>query len=517
MMSEGAGPLLVRGRWVVTGAGDDDPTISDGAVLVRAGTVEAVGGWPTLRAQHPDADVLGSPEMAVLPGLISAHHHVTGVTQTQHGIPDDTLELWLLELRRLRPSDLYLDTLLTAARLLRSGVTSVVEMHRCGGTAEASAARIQQTLKGWGAAGIRVAFAAGVADQNPLVNASGPGETGGFLGSLPPDARAAVDAFTPGPGDLQPDEYLGLIDDLWQQRARHPKIDVWFGPPGPFWVSDDFLVQIADRARQYGTGIQTHVSESFYEKLYGPRTYGRPVMLHLRDLGILSPRFTLAHAVWMTEAEIAALAETGTAVSHNPSSNLRLRAGIAPARTMLEAGVTVGLGLDARGLDDDDDIFREMRVAISLHRGPILGSPTLSPRQALHLATSGGAKLLGKEASLGRLAPGYAADLVLLDTRRLSWPWVAPEADPRDLLVLRAQARDVQTVLIGGEVVLRDGLPTGFDLEEAGREVAARLAATALPSEAARRVDLLREHVAAFYRAWDVPPLDGYVTYNSRS
>ena len=119
--------------------------------------------------------------------------------------------------------------------------------------------------------------------------------------------------------------------------------------------------------------------------------------------------------------------------------------------------MTVGLGLDARGLDDDDDIFREMRVAMSLHRGPVLGSPSLSPRQALHLATSGGARLLGKETSLGRLAPGYAADLVLLDTRRLSWPWVAPEADPRDLLVLRAQARDVQTVLIAGEVVLRDG------------------------------------------------------------
>jgi cytosine/adenosine deaminase-related metal-dependent hydrolase len=515
-MTESTRPLLVRGRWVVTGAGDDDATISDGAVLVRDGLVETIGDWPTLHQQHPDAEVLGSGDMAVLPGLISAHHHVSGVTQTQHGILDDTLELWLLELRRLRPSDLYLDTLLTASRLLRSGVTSIVEMHRCGGTAEASALRIQQSLKGWDAAGLRVAFAAGVADQNPLVNTSGPDETHGFLDGLPADARGAAASLTPGPGDMQPGEYLGLMDDLWQHRAEHPKVDIWFGPPGPFWVSDGFLVRIAERARAYGTGIQTHVSESFYEKLYGPRTYGQPVMLHLRDLGILSPRFTLAHAVWMTEAEIAALVETGTAVSHNPSSNLRLRAGIAPARTMLEAGVTVGLGLDARGLDDDDDIFREMRVAMALHRGPIMGSPSLSPRQALHLATSGGARLLGKENSLGRLASGYAADLVLLDTDRLTWPWVAPEADPRDLLVLRAQARDVQTVLIGGEVVLRDGLPVGFDLAEVGREVASRLAATALPAEAARRVELLREHVAAFYQGWDVPEPDPYLAYNSR-
>jgi 5-methylthioadenosine/S-adenosylhomocysteine deaminase len=516
-MTESEGPLLVRGRWVVTGAGEDDATLSDGAVLVRDGKVEQVGAWPTLRQAHPEAEVLGSDDVAVLPGLISAHHHVTGVTQTQQGILDDTLELWLLDLRRMRPGYLYLDTLLTASRLLRSGVTSIVEMHRCGGTAEAASARIQQSLKGWDAAGLRVAFAAGVANQNPLVNAAGPDETRSFLDALPAAARQAADALTPGPGDMQPDEYLGLMDDLWQHRADHPRVDIWFGPPGPFWVTDDFMVQIAERARRYGTGIQTHVSESFYEKLYGPRTYGQPVMLHLKELGVLSPRFTLAHAVWMTEAEIAALAETGTAVSHNPSSNLRLRAGIAPARTMMAAGVTVGLGLDARGLDDDDDIFREMRVAMSLHRGPLLGSPSLLPRQALHLATSGGARLLGKETNLGRLAPGYAADLVLLDVSRLSWPWVAPESDPRDLLVLRAQARDVQTVLIDGEVVLRDGRPTGFDLDEVGREVAERLAATPFPAEMLRRVELLREHVAAFYRAWDVPALDPYLAYNSRA
>src|SRR6266511_756691 len=98
-MTESAGTLLVRGRWVVTGAGEDDATIPDGAVLVRDGRIDEVGAWSALRQRHPDAEVLGSDEVAVLPGLISAHHHVTGVTQTQQGILDDTLELWLLELR----------------------------------------------------------------------------------------------------------------------------------------------------------------------------------------------------------------------------------------------------------------------------------------------------------------------------------------------------------------------------------------------------------------------------------
>ena len=101
-----------------------------------------------------------------------------------------------------------------------------------------------------------MAFAARVADQNPLVNAARPDETRSFLDALPAAARQAADALTPGPGDMQPDEYLGLMDDLWQQRADHPRVDIWFRPPGPFWVTDDFMVQIAERAPTVRTGIR---------------------------------------------------------------------------------------------------------------------------------------------------------------------------------------------------------------------------------------------------------------------
>lgn len=516
-MTTDASLQLVRGRWVVTGAAADAPTLTDGAVLVRGGQIEAVGDWAALRGQHPEATVLGSEQVAVLPGMVSGHHHAAGVSHIQQGVPDDVLEPWLLELRRMRPTDAYLDALLTSARLLRSGVTSVVEMHQCRGPAEAASARIGHALRGFEQAGIRVAFAAGVANQNPLISASGPAETAAFMDGLPPAAREAAEAFLPSPDALQPDGYLALQESLSQQYAAHPRIDIWYGPPGPNWVTDDFLLQISERARAHQTGIQTHVSESFYEKLYGPRTYGVSVIEHLKALGVLGPRFSLAHAVWLNDAEIAILAETGASISHNPSSNLRLRAGIAPSRALLAAGGAVGLGLDGHGFDDDDDIFREMRVATWLQRGPVIGTPTLLPREALHLATEGGAQLLGKAGQLGRLAPGHAADLVLVDLARVTWPWVAPEADPRDLLVLRAQARDVQTVMIGGEVVLQDGRPTGFDLDAVAAEFAAQLAAAPFPAEAARRISLLREHVAAFYDGWTLPDLDPYIRYNSRA
>jgi 5-methylthioadenosine/S-adenosylhomocysteine deaminase len=144
-------------------------------------------------------------------------------------------------------------------------------------------------------------------------------------------------------------------------------------------------------------------------------------------------------------------------------------------------------------------------------------APTLTPRQVFQLATTGGAKLLGKEGLLGRLAPGYAADLVLVDLARLTWPWVAPEADPRDLLVLRAQSHDVRTVLVAGQVVLQDGLPTGFDLASVGREFAERMAALPFPEEAAARIALIKPHLEAFYQSWDVPELEPYVRQNSRT
>src|SRR5688500_18249409 len=115
MISSGSrGRLLVRGRWVVTGTGPGDATITDGAGLVQEDRIAEIGTWGSLRARHPAADILGSDDVAVMPGLISAHHHSTGVTSTQQGIVDDILELWILEMRRVRPGDPYLDTLLAS-------------------------------------------------------------------------------------------------------------------------------------------------------------------------------------------------------------------------------------------------------------------------------------------------------------------------------------------------------------------------------------------------------------------
>ena len=172
--------------------------------------------------------------------------------------------------------------------------------------------------------------------------------------------------------------------------------------------------------------------------------------------------------------------------------------------------------MDATTLGDDEDMFAEMRLAMRLSRTPQVDGPAPTPAQVFGLATAGGARLLRREDRLGRLAPGFAADLVLVDLQRTTWPWVAPEADPRDLILMRAQAGDVTTVLIDGEVVLEDGTPTRFDLEAAGKELADRLAAEAYPVEAAGLAADLLPQLRAWYGDWEVPPLEPYTRYNAK-
>lgn len=501
---------LVRGRWVIPAW--DEAVLEDAAVVVQGGRIAALQPWAAARAAHPGAAILGSEHAAILPGLINAHHHSQGLSSIQMGLPDRLLEPWLLTWAAIRDGDRHLETLLSAARLLATGVTTAVDLWTGGGDQDGLAAAVRASRRGYDEAGLRVAFAPGFRARSFLV--WGEGEDERFIAALPAPLQPAARRLLPPP--LSEAAYLELMEDLVGEARGAARFALWYQAPGPQWVSDRFLQAIAERAAAHDTGLQSHVSESLYEKLHGPRDYGRDTVLHLERLGVLSPRFSIAHGVWLNEAEIAAMARSGAALAHNPGSNLRLQAGIAPVLALEAAGVTVGLGMDATTLDDDDDMLAEMRLALRLHREPMLGRPGLAPRDALRLATAGGARLMRREAALGRLAPGRAADLVVIDMRRACWPWTAPEADPVALVLLRARQGDVACVLVEGEVVHRDGRPTRFDLDAAARELAGRMAAAAFPDERAAAVRAILPHLEAWYRGWPLPPLSPYATLNSR-
>ncbi|PSN13787.1 cytosine deaminase [filamentous cyanobacterium CCT1] len=499
---------LIRGRWVLTG----DSVLTDAAIAIQADTILSVGAWDTLRDQYPQAEVLGSERFAVMAGLINAHHHSNGVPNSLQGVEDDFLELWLLANLGLRSQDTQLKTLLSIAQLLQSGVTTVVDVSRISGDTAACFDDLTARLKAYEQAGMRVALNPGANYQSYLVHE----EDQAFLETLPSGLRQQLTEMVPMTSALTPADYLALITDMVKRYQAHPHIDVWFGPPGPQWVGDELLVQIVEAAERLRTQVQTHALESLPEKLIGPRFYGKSLIAHLKELGVLSPRFSIAHGTWLTEADVEIMAATGAAVSHNPSSNLRLRAGIAPLNAMLAGGVTVGLGMDGNTLGDDEDMFAEMRLAARLHRTPQLGHPAPSYRDIFAMATTSGAKLMGQADRIGKLAPGYQADVVLVNCDRLTWPWVAPDVDPLHLVLMRAKAMDVDTVLVGGKVVLRSGLPTGFDLQAVGQAIAAELEAQPAPHQRRALVAELKPYLADWYGRWEMPPLTPYAVFNSR-
>jgi len=510
-MTPFTGTRLIVGRWVFTG----QETLSQGAVAIQGDTIVEVGGQDHLRRKYPQADVIGSTQFAVMPGLVNGHHHSNGVPHSLQGISDDFLEPWLFSLLCLRGQDPLPQTLFSIARLLQSGVTSVVDFTIQSGTPETCHSSLGDRLKAYEQAGMRVALAAGAKYQSHLVH--GEGQDDLFLESLPMVLAQKVKQLVPLEEALSPQDYLALVEALVKDYHSHPHIRVWFGPPGPQWVSDDLMVQIASAAARLDTGIQTHVTESFPEKLLGPKFYGKSVIQHLQQLGVLSPRFSMAHGVWVTEDDIQILAETGASISHNPSSNLRLRAGILPLNALIASGVTVGLGMDGTTIGDDEDMFAEMRLAARLHREPQMRQVAPSWDDIFCLATQGSANLMGQNTAIGQLAPGFKADLVLVDWEAVTWPWLAPEANPLEVMLMRAKAAHVHTVLVNGNVVLKERQPTGFDLRAVANELASQLNAS--PHQDAYR-DLfseVRPYLESWYAAWQIPELKAYRAFNSRT
>ena len=195
------------------------------------------------------------------------------------------------------------------------------------------------------------------------------------------------------------------------------------------------------------------------------------------------------------------LAETGTAICHNPSSNLRLKSGIAPLNRMLEKGVTVAIGIDEAGINDDNDILQEMRLAQKLHRVPGVATPSPTSHQILQLATANGAKVTFFGDQVGTLEPGKRADMVLVNLERLVEPYLHPETNMVDALLYRGRGRDVDTVIVDGEVLLRNRLFTRLDKDEIVAQLKESLRGPLKPHEI-QRADLGKKtlpHVQRFF------------------
>jgi 5-methylthioadenosine/S-adenosylhomocysteine deaminase len=495
---------LVRGKYVLVRAELDGSSrvVTNGAVAYENGVVVDVGLFEDLRRRNPDTEVFGNGRQFLMPGLVNAHHHGRGVTGFQMGQPDGPLELWVHRAWGRRPLDPRLMTLYTIMQMIRSGTTTVM-FNQSSGPADLTVEEATATLDSFGEAGMRVAFSVAFRNQCMVVY----GDDEAFFAGLPRDLAGSVRRIVRAT-DRPFDEYLGLTRGLARQHAGSDSVRILLSPQNYQWADEDTLGRIGDAARADGLGIHTHLVETAYQRRYAERIHGgQTPAQRLRSVGFLGSGVSIAHGVWLTRDDIGILAETSTAVSHNPSSNLRLHSGIAPVLDMLHQGVTVAQGTDSNGINDDDDMLQEMGLTLRLHRPAGMENAPITSHQVLHMATLGGADATMFGGEIGSLEIGMRADMALVDWDRVASPVLDEELDVLDALLTRARVGDVNTVIIGGDPVLLDGAFTRLD-EEGIREEIRGVLEGPLPPDVAerRRVSIeIGPHIRRFYADWDIP------------
>ncbi|MBI2881871.1 MAG: amidohydrolase family protein [Candidatus Tectomicrobia bacterium] len=443
--------ILIRADRVLT-LRDRDDVLRKGAIIVADGKIEAVGPCESLAARGPFDEELGSLANDVaMPGLVSAHHHAGN--NIRDGLEDIPLEMWLPLLFGsyrvgLTEEETYLRSLWSALELQRSGVTTVVDFHAP-----------STYLPRWGLppciqayldAGIRVSFGVSTRDQNPLVY----GDHGELLKSLPKAQREWAEKSLV-PADL--DVYFRVFDDIYGEfNGKQGLVRVFLTPLGVQWASDALLKGVKRKAAEVGTGIQIHVIESRYQMMYGPRILGTSTIGHLKNIGFLGPEVSFAHCIWPSEEDIRMMADSGTAVLHNPTQNLKLASGICPVSVLRERGVRFAMGTDGSSFNDDNDLWTELRLGWFLARPPSINWESIPAREWMSRCIQEGNRIAMHD-NLGSLEEGKTADIILLDGRGVyKDPDSHPNLDPWMVLLHRAQGgRDVHTVLTGGKVVRR--------------------------------------------------------------
>lgn len=412
--------------------------IADGGVLIRDGVIEQVGKTREL-PQTADR-IIEAHDHIVMPGLVNTHHHLfQALTRATPGAQNANLFDWLRHhypvWARLTPEMAFTSAQLALAELMLSGCTTAADHYYL----YPPGVRLDDEIAAARELGMR------------FYALRGSMSVGESQGGLPPD-------------EIVEDEEHILRDsrrviETYHDASPYSMCRVAVAPCAPFNVSERLMRASAELARSYGVRLHTHVAETREEEAYCLAKVGLRPTAYMERLGWVGKDVWWAHAVQLNAEEIALLAQTGTGVAHCPSSNARLGSGIAPIREYLDAGVPVGLAVDGSASNDSGHLLLEARMALLLQRAA-KGASALSAREALEMATLGGAAVLGWD-HIGALAPGKAADMIgfRLDDIALA----GAHSDPVAALILCAPLQ-VDFSLINGREVIRNGQLLTVDL-----------------------------------------------------
>jgi len=445
--------LLVKHATVLATMDDDRREISDGGLFVRDNVIEQVGGTAELPAT---ADrVIDLTDHVVLPGLVNTHHHLYQ-SLTRALVQDADLFTWLTTLypiwANLTDEAIYISTLTGLAELALSGCTTssdhlYILPNDC---------TIDSQIRAAGEIGVRFHAARGSMSL------------GESQGGLPPDETVDSEEFILS--DSQ------RLIEKYHDNSRHAMIRIVLAPCSPFSVTSDLMRASAELAREYGVFLHTHLAETVEEEEFCLEIFGQRPVAYVESLGWTGEDTWHAHCVHMSQPEIVLFGRTGTGVAHCPSSNMRLASGIAPVLALRDQGVQVGIGVDGSASNDGSHLLGEARQAMLLQRvapdrylseapggrGGFAGKASaLTAREALEMATRGGAKVIGRD-DIGHLAPGMSADFIAFNLNQIAYSGALH--DPVAALLL-CQPRDVDLSVINGRVVVEEGRLATLDLE----------------------------------------------------
>ena len=490
---------IIQAKWLVRGVKDRHSAdiLDDGAILIGGGRVKATGSLAELQRLAPDAPVKRYPTHMMLPGFVNSHHHV-GLTPLQLGSPDHALELWFASRIPARSIDMYLDTLYSAFEMLASGITTVQHIQGwMPGPLDNIRRVANDTLRAYREIGMRASYCFAVREQNRLVYEADEQ----FCARLPKPLGEQLAAHLKSQA-IPFEDNLALFDMLTDDNSGQRLTRIQLAPANLHWVSDDSLIALNAKSKAAGVPMHMHLLETVYQKEYAKRRTGMTAVKHLEKLGLLGPHMTLGHGVWLNEEDIEIAAHTGTCVCHNCSSNFRLRSGVAPLNHFEAKGLTVGMGLDEAGINDDRDMLQELRLVLRVHRVPGMDEddvPTCP--QVLRMATEHGGMTTAFRGEIGRLDEGRAFDAVVIDYDKATYPYQDADIPPLDALMQRAKMDAVAAVYVEGEAVYENGGFTKVDREAVLKEIAELLSKPRNAEEIARRELGLAvfPYVKAFY------------------
>ncbi len=435
--------LLIRNARIVVTMDATRQEIADGAVFIRGHVIDQVGSTSAL-PQTAD-EVIDATDHVVLPGLINTHHHMfQSLTRAVPAAQDAGLFGWLQQLyplwSKLTAEMVHASTLTAMAELMLSGCTTTSDHlylfpNNC---------RLDDSIEAAGDIGMRFHAARGAMSL------------GQSAGGLPPDHLVESEAAIL--------EDMQRVVDCFHDGRRYAMQRVVLAPCSPFTVSPDLMRETAALARSLKVSMHTHLAENQHDVDYCLERHGMTPAQFAESCGWVGPDVWHAHCVKLDDDGIALFGRTGTGVAHCACSNMRLGSGIAPIGRMRAADVPVGLGVDGSASSDAGHLLGEVRQAMLLQRVGF-GADAMTARQALEMATIGGARVLNRD-DIGVLAPGMAADVVLFDMEQIGY--AGAQQDPVAALVFCTPST-VACSIIDGKVVIRDGQLLTVDVDQVRR------------------------------------------------